>query len=367
MRRLQSITSCFLVTLCVGGCVPDSELKTSLNMESIPLNDGWIISTPATEGFDEVALEGIYEQLFSEDEYVTAISLLIVRNDKLVAEGYFRSLDDIHIKHQIQSVTKSFTSLVFGIAWDLGYFNDLDQKLYDIIPEAFDGDLRKREITLRHLLTMRADLIFWSDEFALELQMNDQKNVMKYILAKPLFAAPGTMFNYRDCDPQLLGGAVSVQTGLTLDEIAEERLFVPMGITDYYWERNADDDNWASQALYMRPRDLAKIGKLVLNKGSWEGEQLISEEWIEQSTSIQTPQYDGQPEDGTDPFYGFYWWVYPHMGAFTALGAGGQFIFVVPLKSLVIVMTSEPYVEDEFSLESDFFNLASMIINSIIE
>ncbi|UCH10288.1 MAG: serine hydrolase, partial [Fidelibacterota bacterium] len=168
-------------------------------------------------------------------------------------------------------------------------------------------------------------------------------------------------------DPQLLGGAVSMKAGMTLDEIAEERLFGPLGITDYYWERNADDDNWASQALYMRPRDLAKIGKLVLNKGNWEGEQLISEDWIEQATSIQTLQYPGQPEDSTDPFYGFYWWIYPHLGAFTALGAGGQFIFIVPDKSLVIVMTSEPYVLDELSLESDFFDLVPMIINSIID
>ena len=152
---------------------------------------------------------------------------------------------------------------------------------------------------------------------------------------------------------------------MTLDEIAEEKLFDPMGIEDYYWERNADGDNWASQALYMRPRDLAKIGKLVLNQGNWDGEQLISAEWIEQATSIQTPQYDGQPEDGTDPFYGFYWWIHPHLGAFTALGAGGQYIFVVPDEQLVIVMTSEPYVLDEFSLEADFFELVPMIMDAI--
>jgi CubicO group peptidase (beta-lactamase class C family) len=352
---------------CVGGCVPDSDLKTGFNMEPTPLNDGWQISTPAAEGFNEAALQGVYEQLFSEDEYITAISLLVIRNGKLVAEGYFRSLGDIQVKRQIQSVTKSMTSLVFGIARDLGYFDDLDQRLYDIVPEAFDDDLRKREITLRHLLTMQACLKFWSDEFALEMIINDQKNVMKYILAKPLFANPGAMFNYRDCDPQLLGGAVSVKTGMTLDEIAKDRLFNPMGIVDYYWEKNADGDNWAAQALFMRPRALAKIGQLVLNKGNWHGEQLISEAWIEQATSIQTLQYQGQPEDSKDPFYGFYWWVYPHLGAFTALGAGGQFIFVVPDKNLVIVMTSEPYVEDEFSLESDFFDLAHMIIDSIID
>ena len=367
MYRLLTFIMSFLVTLCMSGCLPDSMLKTDFSMEPTAFDDGWEISTPAAEGFDEVALREVYERLFSEDEYITAISLLVVRNGKLVAEGYFRSLDDRHTKRQIQSVTKSVTSLVFGIAREMGYFGDLDQRLYDIIPEAFDDDLRKREITLRHLLTMRACLRFWSDEFAEEMHMNYPKNVMKYILAKPLFADPGMLFNYRDCDPQLLGGAVSVKTGTTLDKIAEDRLFSPMGIADYYWEKNADGDNWAAQALYMRSRDLAKIGKLVLNRGNWQGEQLVSEDWIEQATSIQTPQYHGQPEDGTDPFYGFYWWIYPHMGAFTALGAGGQFIFIVPDKNLVIVMTSEPYVVDEVSLESEFFNLAQMIIDSIVD
>ena len=72
-----------------------------------------------------------------------------------------------------------------------------------------------------------------------------------------------------------------------------------------------------------------------------------------------------EPEDGTDPFYGFYWWIHPNLGAFTALGAGGQYIFVVPDKQLVIVMTSEPYVTDEFSLEADFFELVPMIMDSI--
>ncbi len=366
MYRLLIIIVSFLITLCMGGCLSDSQLKTDFSMEPAALYDGWEISTPAAEGFDEAELQEVYQRLFSEDEYITAISLLVVRNGKLVAEGYFQSLDDRNTMRQIQSVTKSMTSLVFGMARDMGYFDDLDQKLYDIVPEAFDNDLRKREITLRHLLTMHACLRFWSDEFAEEMHMNNPKNVMQYILAKPLFADPGSMFNYRDCDPQLLSGAVSKKTGMTLDEIAEYSLFGPMGITDYYWEKNADGDNWGSQALFMRSRDLAKIGKLVLNKGNWQGVQLISEDWIDQATSIQTPQYEGQPEDGIDPFYGFYWWIYPRMGAFTAHGAGGQFIFVVPDKNLVIVMTSEPYVVDEVSLESEFFNIAQMIIDSIV-
>ncbi|MFX0067359.1 MAG: serine hydrolase domain-containing protein [Candidatus Hermodarchaeota archaeon] len=367
MAKLLIMIILLLMIVCMGGCLSDEKLKTDFSMKPAALNDGLEISTPAAEGFSESMLHEVYKQFFSENDYITAISLLIIRNDKLVAEGYCRSLDDCHTKRQIQSVTKSITSLVFGIAKDMGYFDDLNQKLYDIIPEAFDNDLRKREITIRHLLTMQACLKFWSDEFAEEMQMNNPNDVMSYILAKPLFAQPGSMFNYRDCDPQLLGGAISVKTSMNLEEIAADRLFGPMGITDYYWEENADGDNWAAQALYMRPRDLAKIGMLVLRQGNWQGKQLISEEWIEQSTSIQTSQYEGQLIDGMDPFYGYYWWIYPYMGTITALGAGGQYIYIVLEKSLVIVMTSEPYVEELLSLESKFFDLAQTIIASVLE
>ncbi|MBC8436253.1 MAG: serine hydrolase [Bacteroidetes bacterium] len=183
----------------------------------------------------------------------------------------------------MQSSTKSVTSLVFGIARDMGYFNSLDQKLYDIIPEEFDANLNKRDITLRHLMTMKSGLEFNNDDFATELHMKEPKNQLKYILAKSLYANPGALWWYRDCDPQLLGGAILKKSGMLLEEIADEKLFGPIGITDYYWEKNADGHNWAAQALFMRPRDMARIGKLVLNKGMWNGQQLVSEEWIEQS------------------------------------------------------------------------------------
>jgi len=154
------------------------------------------------------------------------------------------------------------------------------------------------------------------------------------------------------------------QTGKTLEEIADDKLFGPMGITDYFWEKNADGHNWAAQALYMKPRDMAKIGILVLNQGMWKGQQLVSEEWIGQSTSIQT--------ELEDRGYGFYWWLYepdyprlPDISAIAAEGSGGQMILVVSEMDLIIVMTSEPYTDGYTSLEWEFFPLAQMIINSI--
>lgn len=366
MNKLFSIFFCFIILFLVEGCLKDEQIKIDLNLKPATLNDGWEISTPVEEGFDDIELAEAYNLFFSENDYVTGISLLIVRNNKLIAEGYSRDMEDREVKRNIQSATKSFTSLVFGIATDMGYFSSLDQKLYDIMPDAFDSNLGKRDITLRHLMTMKSGLDFSNDAFAEELHIDDPQNQMKYILAKPLFAHPGTEYRYRDCDPQLLGGAIWKLTGMTLEEIAEKQLFSPMGITDYFWEKNVDGHNWAAHALYMKPRDMAKIGKLVLNHGNWQDQQLVSKGWIELSTSIHS--------EFSNPGFGYYWWIYkptyprlPKISAIAAEGSGGQIIFVVPEKSTIIVMTSEPYTDGSTSLEWAFFSLAELIINSITE
>lgn len=365
MKAIKLITSFGLIILISGfGCVKDEKLKTEFNIEGVNIGDGWQISSLASEGFNEVVFRAAVMPLFDENNYITVTSLIVARNGKLVAEAYMRDFQGRLQKRQIQSTTKCITSLVIGIAFEKNYFTGLDQKLYNIMPEAFDEDLRKREITLRHLLTMNTGLKFNNEEIAEELFMKKQENVNKYILAKPLFALPGSGFNYRDCDPQLLSGAIHKQTGLPLDSIANRYLFKPLGITDYYWEKNVDGDSWASEALFMRPRDMAKIGQLVLNKGSWNGEQLISEDWITESTSTQSDPNVGQPPDKKVTF-GYYWRIQPNGVAIEANGAGGQQILIIPEKNLVIVYTCEPYVQGQYSLATSLYTITNAIINSV--
>jgi CubicO group peptidase (beta-lactamase class C family) len=365
MKIFRSITLISLLFLISSlGCVKDEKLKTDFNIEAVDIGDGWTISSLAAEGFDEASFREAVIPLFSENNYITVTGMVVVRNGKLVAESYMRDFPGRLQKRQIQSSTKCITSLVFGITLDKNYFTSLDQKLYSIIPEAFDEDLRKREITLRHLLTMNSGLKFNNDEFAEELFMKKQKNVNKYILAKPLFALPGAGFNYRDCDPQLISGAIHKQTGLPLDSVAKKYLFKQLGITDYFWERNSDGDSWASEALFMRPRDMAKIGQLVLNKGKWNGEQLVSEEWINLSTSTQSDPNAGLPPDKKVSF-GYYWRIQPDGVAIEANGAGGQQILIIPEKNLVIVYTCDPYVQSKYSLANALYSITNAIINSI--
>jgi CubicO group peptidase (beta-lactamase class C family) len=370
MKKLIKTLFIILSISHLAGCLEDGKLKTDFNMVPEQLDDGWTISTPAQEGFDEAALHNAYSPLFSEDGYLGCLSLIVARNGKMVAEGYCRDVGDREVKRNIQSVTKSITSLVFGAVRMGGYFDDLDIRLYDIIPDKFPSEKAKQAITLRHLLTMGSGLELDNDAFAAEFQIEKRKDQLRRILEKPLFANPGQTWNYRDCDPQLLGGAVHRQTDMLLEEVADQRLFGPMGITNYFWEQNVDGENWASQALYMRPRDLVKIGQMVISQGEWNGQRVMPKEWIEQmvSPAVDGSQITDRPA-GTN--YGFLWWLEPENNIIYAHGAGGQFIYLVPDKNLVIVMTSEPYGNVEIATllegEGEFLPIVEAIVEAIVD
>jgi CubicO group peptidase (beta-lactamase class C family) len=330
----------------VGGCITDPELKIRLDETPQEIGDGWEISSPEAEGLRGDLLSAALDRFYADGEYHNAVSLLIARHGKLVLEAYARSPKDRDVKRNIQSATKSVTSLVFGIARDLGYFPDLEEPVSDLIPEDFSGDPRKEEITLRDLLTMRSGILFDNDRFSVEILVDRPRDPIRYILGKPLYASPGDSFYYRDADPHLLSGVVTRVTGETLEEIAADHLFAPLGIRDFHWERDSQGNALGSAALFLRPRDLAKIGEMVLRGGRAgrcaEAEcQLVSVEWIAASTAQQTRSAD--PEFP----YGFYWWLLPELGGFTAYGHGGQFITVIPEKDLVIVMTSLPSTDDD--------------------
>jgi CubicO group peptidase (beta-lactamase class C family) len=350
-----------MLAVVMTGCITEPEqLKTPGDTRPALLGDGWAVSTPAAEGLDEAALGQAFDLFYADTLYLGAVSLLVARHGRLVAEGYARNPADRDRRQQVQSVTKSVTSLVFGIARDRGGLPDLGRTLFSILPEAFDADPRKREITLRHLLTMTSGIALSNDAFAKEILDRRPANPVKVILAKSLSAAPGSRFDYRDADPQLLSSVVERVTGSTLGALAGESLFSPLGITDYAWEANADGSTVGGSSLALRPRDLAKLGQLVLQKGRWQGRQLVPEPWVVESTTAQLPT----GEAGID--YGYYWWVVPELRSFTAVGHGGQFVFLTPDLDLVIVMTSFPSSDGETvgtSLE-EFLPLARLIVGA---
>lgn len=342
------------------GCLPQGDVKQALNMTPHDLGDGWELSTPEAEGLDPGRVRGAYERVFSEDQFYNALSLLVIRRGKLVAEGYVQRDSDITRRSHIQSVTKSLTSLAFGSVWAAGIMPELDASIADFVPVS---DPAKRAITLRHLLTMRGDIAIDNDEFNVEVSMRERKHVTSWILSEPLLASPGSEFNYRDCDPQLLAGCILAASGRSIETTVTQEVFAPLGIRDYHWLHDADDEPTGPFGVWLRARDLAKVGELVHRRGVWQGVPLVSSDWLDLATSEQS---DVPQSGNTAGFaYGFNYWIVPELAGYSTWGHGGNFTLVVPDEELVVVLTSMPDADVTIGSElRDVVDLAHLILGT---
>jgi len=340
-------------------------MKIPYNDEPRDLGDGWQLSTPEAEGFDAAALRAVYGDFFAENQYVTAISLTVIRHGRIVAEGYCRDLGDIYRLNALQSATKSVTSVLTGMVLGDGGLTGVDQPVYDIIPDKFDDDLAKRAITVQDLVTMRSGLDFPNEQYSRELLIDGHSDSLAYILAKPLVATPGTEFDYIDADPHLVAGLLQRALGRSLEDYADERLFGPLGITDKIWETYRDGITYGAVGLYLTPRDFAKFGLLVAQGGVWDGQPLVPAAWLTEST---TSVVDTNSTATLGVRYAYYWWTVDDIGAFTSDGHGGQFTFVVPGLDLLVVMTAEPHTKNGVAaIELDqFLPLARRIVATVV-
>jgi CubicO group peptidase (beta-lactamase class C family) len=272
------------------------------------LGDGWTVAAPEQEGLDSALICGIGPRLEALKE-AQAHGIVIARHGRLIYEHYFAGKDqrlgmslgnvsfDAGTKHDIRSISKSVTSLLVGIALDRGLLTDLDAPVFSFFPE-YD-DLRtpeKDRMTLRHLLTMSSGFA-WDERSVAYMNPSNTYRQMgiaprsdHFVLAQPLAAPPGEVFNYDTGTANLLGLILRKVSGKRLDAFAKETLFDPLGIEDWDWDYDAGFNPAAGSGLRLRQRDLAKIGQLVLERGKWHGRQIVSSSWIEDST---TPRLSG--------------------------------------------------------------------------
>lgn len=300
------------------------------------LDDGWITGTPSGVGMNEAKIDAVYRDFFSEEHLPLARSLLIIKDGQLVAEAYCNNPADRDRISNIKSATKSITSILTGIALDKKLLDSVNETVYQVIPEYFDLNLEKRSITLDDVLTMQTGLDWNNDKDTRPLITGKEKSSLSMVLDKDLVFKPGTDFLYTDGNPQLLSGMITARSGKSLADFANENLFGKMGINDFYWEQHPDGLNFGAVALYLRPRDFARFGLLCLQNGNFDGTQIVSAAWMQTATQAHTIGDSNIP-------YGYYWWMRPEYGAYTAIGHGGQFVYVVPGANLAIVMTSDPY------------------------
>lgn len=296
--------------------------------------DDWQPVAPARVGLDPGRLEQAVQGI---GELEGVRGLLIARRGRLVAERYFRGSAGDR-PHNLKSASKSVLSALAGLAIEQGLL-DLDQPIADVLPEAADLDgTGKRAITVRHLLTMTSGLE--STSFGNYGSWVASRNWVRAALARPLQAEPGTRFSYSTGGTHLLSATLSRAAGRSTHDFAREHLFAPLGIRRSAWARDRQGIHMGGNNLSLVPRDMLKFGQLYLNRGRWNGKQLLPWRWIDESTrpGLVGPRGRGRIYGG----YGYLWWLRGsrERGAYIASGYGGQYIYVAPAEDLVVVVIS---------------------------
>src|SRR5882757_2593751 len=363
-KRLRRLGLAAVFVLAVSTAPALSQANPSCGVPAA-LGDGWTIDSPESAGLDGARLCRIADRLKETEANVHAV--VIVRHRKLVFEQYFAGYDepwglddgqhefDATTKHDMRSVSKSVTSLLVGIAIDRKLIKSADEPVVKFFP---DYSAQKSpgwdNITLRHLLTMSSGIQWdenrgWKDPKNDEPHLGNEADPIRYVLSKPIAAPPDTVWTYNGGGTDLLGNIIERVSGKPLEAFAREVLFQPLGITDLEWKTYPKNGKIASAVgLRVRPRDAAKIGQLVLDRGAWGGRQIVSPEWIEQSVR---PRFQAIGYFSGLFFYGQQWWLGRSIARETevkwiaAMGSGGQRIFIVPDRDLVVITTSGLYFQ----------------------
>lgn len=347
------------LTLALTLLVTASNLHAVQDVAPLAIPGDWDVDKPSAQGLDAATLEGISKRAEAGD-FGKLHSLLVVRGGRLVFERYYRGGDIFQI-HTVQSVSKSVTSALVGIAIGDGSIKSVDQPISEFFPEhqdLFASDPRKQHLLLRHVLTMTFGNDWneraypYSNPLNIVWKMALSDDWMGFILGRSMIEEPGSHFNYSSGSALLLSGVLQKATGMQAHIFAEKRLFDPLGIPVYGWYRNlTHPSHWSHTGggVNLRSRDLAKIGFLYANKGAWKGKQVLPASWVEESVKPRV-QVD------SSLWYGYQWWLQrlpgttgqpvPDNEVIEGRGWGGQFLVVVPRLNLVVVTTSGSF-EDE--------------------
>ncbi len=299
--------------------------------------------SPQTEIFNEIVSQ------VENHHYGEVHSLIIAKDDSIIFEKYFNGFTR-ETKHALYSVTKSFTSALIGICLDKGLLDSVNIPMLNFFPEykntIANFDSLKAKITIRDLLTMTSGFTWdewttsYNDPANDVIRLIQTDDWIKYVLDRPMAHKPGTFVTYNSGVSNLLSGIITKATGEPARDFARDNLFSKLGITDWTWDNRPDGVSIGGWGLSLRPVDMIKFGQLYLKKGLWKNEQVISKNWIEEST-IPYNQMNYWCD------YGYQWWRYGSAmasvkaeGINFASGRGEQFIWVIPNHNAVVVCTA---------------------------
>jgi len=266
-------------------------------------------------------------------------SLVISKNNKIIHQQYFNGQDSTTLFND-QSLTKSVTALLIGIAIDKGYIRSVDEKVADFFPELkTDTDKRKQDITIRQVMNQASGFYHEGVNVGALLNIPDPSG---YVIKAPLVSEPGQVFCYNNAATHLLSVIITKSTGMDTRAFAKKFLFDPLGITSFDWKKMKDGyyDGCGLLSIRLRSVDMLKLGNLVLNKGVYHHRQIVPAKWM---TSIINPEVTYKTPWGLDnSLYGLCWYHADYRGTKItyALGWGGQFMFIIPSLKTVIMTNS---------------------------
>ncbi len=328
------------------------------------LDDGWQVADVGFAGLNQKLMEQLTREIIA-GEFRRIQAVLVAHKEYLVYEYYWtRPKHEMEesIKlgrqspHRIRSITKSITSLLLGLALRSDFEQAVQRPVLDYLPDQQSRDPKIKSISLENVLTMTAGLL-WNE---MDVPYTDSRNdsnlqeqssdPISYLLARrPVRDEPGSRWYYNSGLTMLTGAVINSLIDKPFFDFAKEKLFDPLKIKNFAWSGEWPDSGLVDAAggLRMNARDLLKIGSLVLNKGQWQGQQIIPSKWVELSTRRLRDDLRTWGADGLYG-YGYQWWHGRHdkFDAITALGYGGQRIFILPEHDLAVVVFAANYEGD---------------------
>ncbi len=368
MKRSILIALILILIVFLMYCSLDKEISEQYSIKPIELNDGWKISSPDEHNMNK-------NELIEAYKYASTLpfmySVLIIKDDYIIAEKYFNGAGIYQAKY-IASATKSYLSALIGIAIDKGYIINVEEKMMSFFPEydSYTVEVEKYEITIKHLLQMTAG--YWADS-------TDERwwtwinspDWIKYMIDLPLESSPGAKWTYSTGSSQILSGILTKATGMSGTDFAIKYLLDPINSDLVRWDKDPQGYNHGGFNMYHTPRDMARLGLLYLHKGRFNGKQIVSENWIRESTKpLNRVSWSFGPIIKAS--YGYHWWSgeIRDYSCIFATGHGGQNIMIFKDLNMVVVTTTNSglgWAAGWTQSVISFYYIANYIIPSIID
>lgn len=301
--------------------------KPRWQFEPLNINDGWEIANPSDANIDSLAIIKIFNNFRSDTSLKRGRSLTIIRNGKLIAEIYTKDQSDRTTPREVWSCTKQVIGILTGLAIDKGIIESLDDRLDNYLPAECAKYPDKSSITIKHLLQMQSGIsqTFYDWRILPELEPETNFHYLSdFLLSNPMKTKPGEAYDYKISDPSLLSLVIQSKTGKPTDQWGDENLFSKIEFRNYRWLRFYDGSTFGGFGLETTPRELGKIGLMLVNKGKYKSYQAVSENWVSQM------EFNGLG----------YLWGKSKESSFMA-GKGGQYVIYYRNLKLVIVISSE--------------------------